>query len=100
MRFVSSDQGKHFRTKLMQGLSQQKEFVHIVVYRHRPQSNGIADRLVLTLKQWLRTQSWQTCQQLQPLLRQFQVEYNDRPHQGLAISGLSPNEFAKRVCLM
>ena len=28
------------------------------------------------------------------------AEYNDRPHQGLPIPGLSPNKFAKRVWLM
>jgi hypothetical protein len=26
--------------------------------------------------------------------------YNDRPHQGLALPGLSPNEFAARFWLM
>jgi hypothetical protein len=26
--------------------------------------------------------------------------YNDRPHQGLGIPGLSPNEFADRIWLM
>ncbi len=28
------------------------------------------------------------------------AEYNDRPHQGLAIPGLSPNKFAARIWLM
>jgi hypothetical protein len=30
----------------------------------------------------------------------FLLEYNDRPHQGLSIPGLSPNEFAQRIWLM
>jgi len=28
------------------------------------------------------------------------LEYNDRPHQGLPIPGLSPNEYAKRIWLV
>jgi transposase InsO family protein len=33
------------------------------------------------------------------LLAQFVTDYNERPHQGLGIPGLSPNEFTKRVWL-
>lgn len=29
--------------------------------------------------------------------QQFLDEYNDRPHQGLAVPGLSPNGFARRI---
>jgi hypothetical protein len=28
------------------------------------------------------------------------VEYNNRPHQGLGLPGLSPNEFANRIWLL
>lgn len=98
--FLISDQGTHFRSKVFADLSLEAGFIHIPVYRHRPESNGIAERFVLTLKNWLGNQSWNGADALWPLLLQFQPEYNNRPHQGLAIPGLSPNEFAKRIWLM
>jgi transposase InsO family protein len=73
--------------------------VAALIVRHRPQSNGIAERFVRSLKEWLRDKSWQDDQELAALLTQFRTEYNDRPHQGLAIPGLSPNEFANRIWL-
>jgi transposase InsO family protein len=100
LQFLISDQGKHFRTKHMALLAQEENFVHVLVYRHRPESNGIAERFVLTFKDWLRSRSWQTIEELEEWVWQFQPEYNDRPHQGLGIPGLSPNEFAKRIWLM
>ena len=100
LQFLISDQGKHFRTKVMAQLAQEADFVHVLVYRHRPESNGIAERFVLTFKDWLHTCSWQSVEELEQWVRLFQPEYNDRPHQGLGIPGLSPNEFAKRVWLM
>jgi transposase InsO family protein len=100
LQFLISDQGKHFRTKSMAQLAQEEDFVHVLVYRHRPESNGIAERFVLTFKDWLRSQSWRYLEELEEWVQQFQSEYNDRPHQGLGIPGLSPNEFAKRIWLM
>ena len=70
------------------------------IARYRPESNSIAQRPVRSLKEWLEDKSWQNDQELAGLLRQFLDEYNDRPHQGLAIPGLSPNEFATRIWLM
>jgi hypothetical protein len=45
----------------------------------------------------LRGKEWQDEHQLSQLLSQLEVFYNDRPHQGFALNGLSPNEFAKRL---
>jgi transposase InsO family protein len=100
LQFVISDQGKHFRTQSMAQLAQEKDFVHVLIYRHRPESNGIAERFVLTFKNWLRNRSWKSAKELEEWIRRFQPEYNERPHQGLAIPGLSPNEFANRIWLM
>jgi transposase InsO family protein len=100
LHFLISDQGKHFKTQLMQQLAQEKAFLQVLVYRHRPQSNGIAERFVQTFKCWLRNRSWATPEKLETLIASFVPEYNQRPHQGLAIPGLSPNEFAERFWLM
>ena len=98
--FLISDRGTHFKAKAFKTLIRSEEFIHVLIARHRPESNGIAERFVRTLKEWLEDKSWQNEQELALLLRQFLDEYNDRPHQGLAIPGLSPNEFANRIWLM
>lgn len=100
LEFLISDQGTHFRSKALADLALEADFIHIPVYRHRPESNGIAERFVLTLKDWLGSKSWKGVDALQLWLLQFQPEYNNRPHQGLAIPGLSPKEFAMRIWLM
>jgi transposase InsO family protein len=100
LHFLISDRGTHFQAKAFKALLHSEEFIHVLIARHRPQSNGIAERFVRTLKAWLEDKSWQDDQELAWLLSQFLVEYNDRPHQGLAIPGLSPNEFANRIWLM
>ena len=97
--FLISDRGVHFRAEAFQLLVRQEEFIHVLIARHRPQSNGIAERFVRSLKTWLQDKSWQNDQELAALLEQFLAEYNDRPHQGLSIPGLSPNEFANRIWL-
>ena len=97
--FLISDRGTHFTAAAFQTLMRAEEFIHVLIARHRPQSNGIAERFVRSLKEWLRNKSWHDDQELAALVNQFLAEYNDRPHQGLSIPGLSPNEFANRIWL-
>lgn len=97
--FLISDRGIHFTADVFQELSRDAEFIHVLIARHRPQSNGIAERFVRSLKEWLKDKSWHSEQQLELLLAQFLADFNDRPHQGLPIAGLSPNEFANRLWL-
>lgn len=100
LQFLISDRGVYFTAQVFQQLARNQDFIHVVIARHRPQSNGIAERFVRTLKEWLATHSWENDQELLELLERFRPEYNDRPHQGIGIPGLSPNEFAKRIWLM
>ena len=98
--FLITDRGTHFTAKAFVELMQQEEFIHVLIARHRPQSNGIAERFVRTLKEWLMTQAWCDEHELAAWLALFLAEYNDRPHQGLPLPGLSPNEYANRIWLM
>lgn len=100
LQFLISDRGTHFTAKVFLQLAKDEEFIHVLIARHRPQSNGIAERFVRTLKEWLRNKSWQSPEELESLLQRFEWEYNNRPHQGLPTPGLSPNEFANRLCLV
>ena len=100
LQFLISDRGTHFTANAFQTLVLSEAFSHVLIARHRPQSNGIAERFVRTLKEWLADKAWLDDQALAVLLQQFLAEYGDRPHQGLALPGLSPNEFAKRIWLM
>jgi transposase InsO family protein len=100
LHFLISDRGTHFRATAFRQLELSQEFIHVRIARHRPESNGIAERFVRTLKEWLADKVWTSDEQLAELLSQFIAEYNDRPHQGLALPGLSPNEFARRIGLL
>lgn len=99
LQFLISDRGTHFTANAFRTLMRDEEFIHVLIARHRPQSNGIAERFVRTLKEWLATRAWQSGTELEILLAQFIAEYNARPHQGLSIPGLSPDEFAHRCWL-
>jgi transposase InsO family protein len=99
LQFLISDRGTHFTAQIFQQLAKKGTFIHVPIARHRPQSNGIAERFVRTLKEWLADKSWQSEPELSQLINQFLAEYNNRPHQGLPIPGLSPNELAKRIWL-
>lgn len=100
LQFLISDRGVHFTAQVFQQLAIEANFIHVVIARHRPQSNGIAERFVRTIKEWLADKVWSTHYELSDFLRLFLLEFNDRPHQGLPTPGLSPNEFAKRLSLM
>lgn len=100
LAYLISDQGSHFRSNLLTQLAKDLDFLQVPIYRHRPQTNGIAERFVRTLKEDLREKNWSGAQGLAALLTVFRAEYNNRPHQSLSIPGLSPNEFANRVWLM
>jgi hypothetical protein len=101
--FLISDRGIHFRADAFRTLTHNQEFIHVLIARHRPGdplgANGIAERFVRSLKEWLRDKSWHDDLDLARRLDQFLADYNDRPHQGLPIPGLSPNEFAGRIWL-
>jgi len=97
LQFLISDRGLHFNSKAFEKLALSQDFIHVLITRHRPQSNGIAERFVRTLKEWLADQSWTDDEELATLLERFLDEYNDRPHQGLPVPGLSPNEFSRRI---
>jgi len=100
LQFLISDRGVHFTAQVFQQLASEAGFIHVVIARHRPQSNGIAERFVRTIKEWLADKAWATDTELLEFLHLFLLEFNDRPHQGLPSPGLSPNEFAKRLLLM
>ena len=90
----------HFKAHVFRELMRSHEFIHVLIARHRPQSNGIAERFVRSLQEWLATQSGNNADELAALLVEFLAHYHDRPHQGRALPGLAPNEFAKRIWLM
>jgi len=100
LQFLISDRGSHFTADALARLAHETDFVHVLIARHRPESNGIAERFVRTLKEWLAAQTWDAAEALAALLAQFRTEYNARPHQGLGIPGLSPTEFAQRIWLL
>jgi transposase InsO family protein len=99
VQFVVSDRGTHFTAHAFAQFAQGAGFIHVPIARHRPESNGIAERCVRTLKEWLLLYACQSDAELLALLEQFCRLYNDRPHQGIGIPSLSPNEFAHRIWL-
>jgi transposase InsO family protein len=100
LQFLITDRGTHFTANAFAQLATDADFVHVLIARHRPQSNGIAERFVQTLKDWLAAQIWTSADELASVLAAFLVEYNNRPHRGLGLPGLSPNEFANRIWVL
>jgi transposase InsO family protein len=97
LEFIISDNGAQFIAEIFEKMLQSIGCIHVRTAPHRPKTNGIAERFVRTLKEWLATQSWNTFQELEVLLEEFKLYYNERPHQGAELDGLSPNEFAQRL---
>jgi transposase InsO family protein len=97
LQFVISDNGAQFIAELFAQFAQDLGFLQIRIAPHRPQTNGIAERFVRTLKAWLAWHTWQNDTELAALLAEFIVYYNARPHQGAELAGLSPDEFAERL---
>lgn len=96
LKYLIADGGTHFTAEVMKELATGRGFVRVPLARHRPQSNGIAERFIETLKAWLAGKEWQTAEELRALLAEFLAYYNDRPHQGRELAGLSPNEYTAR----
>jgi flagellar biosynthesis GTPase FlhF len=97
LKYLIADGGTHFTAAAMQQLATGQGFVRVPLARHRPQSNGIAERFIETLKVGLADKKWQTAEELLRLLADFLADYNDRPHQGRELAGLSPNEYNARL---
>jgi transposase InsO family protein len=51
LQFLISDRGVHFTAQVFAQLAREEGFIHVVIARHRPESNGIAERFVRTLKE-------------------------------------------------
>jgi transposase InsO family protein len=97
LQFVISDNGAQFIAEVFANFARDLEFVHVRISPHRPCTNGIAERMVRTVKEWLDTHAWSNPEDLEALLAEFITYYNDRPHQGAELDGLSPNEFTRRL---
>jgi transposase InsO family protein len=96
LEYVISDNGAQFIADTFAEFVKAQEVLHVRIAPHRPCTNGIAERFVRTLKEWLETHAWTSSEELQRLLVEFRPYYNNRPHQGAELAGLSPNEFARR----
>src|SRR3712207_8601512 len=51
LAFLISDRGTHFTAHEFARCADAHGFVHVLIARHRPESNGIAERFVRTLKE-------------------------------------------------
>jgi len=97
LQFLISDNGPQFKAEAFAQLARSAQFIHIRIAPRRACTNGVAERFVQTLKIWLAQQTWTTPEELESLLAEFLAFYNDRPHQGVQLDGLSPNEYARRL---
>lgn len=97
LQFIISDNGAQFIAEAFAQFVKEQELIHVRIAPHHPCTNGIAERFVRTLKEWLESHTWNSPEELEALLKKFIEYYNDRPHQGAELDGLSPNEFARRT---
>jgi len=97
LQFLITDNGAQFIAKAFAEFVQETGFVHVRIAPYHACTNGIAERFVRTLKEWLETHTWNSPEELEALLAEFMLYYNDRPHQGAELKGLSPNEYARRL---
>jgi len=100
LAYLIADGGAHFAGTALAELSHAQGFVRVPLATYRPQSNGIAERFVETLKGWLASHPWDRPEELADLLAEFLVYYNNRPHQGRELAGLSPNEYTNRLAVI
>lgn len=97
LEFAITDNGTQFIAEAFARFVQEMGFVHVRIAPYRARTNGIAERFVRTLKEWLEMHTWYSPEEFAALLIEFIAYYNDRPHQGAELDGLSPNEFARRL---
>ena len=99
VQLIISERGTHFTAHAFAQFAQEAGFIHLPLAGHRPQTNGVAERCVRSLQEWLLLFAWTADAELGALRDQFCRLSNDRPQQGIGIPGLSPNEFAGRIWL-
>jgi transposase InsO family protein len=96
LQYLITDRGTHFKAEVFEAYLAGLGVAHVLTARHRPQSNGRAERFVRTFKEWLADKAWRSAEELAGLLASFVAEYNERPHQGRGLAGLSPHECVRR----
>lgn len=96
VQFVVSDNGAQFIAQAFAQFAAEMGFLPVRIAPYHPQTNGIAERFVRTLKEWQK-RIWDNPDELAALLAEFIAYYNDRPHQGAELKGLSPNEYARSL---
>jgi transposase InsO family protein len=77
LQFVISDNGAQFIAQACAQFAQAMGFLHVRIAPQRPQTNGIAERFVRTLKAWLAWHTWQSPEKLTALLAEFIRHYRE-----------------------
>ena len=99
LKSVISDNGSQFRSDAFAGLASAAQFIPVRIAPHRARTNGIAERFVRTLKEDLEECTWSGPDDMLDILAQVRAAYDERPHQGHELQGLSPNEYDRRLRL-